>query len=232
MAGDAFKKVQPGQRLEVTAEAFNAFLDAARAVREHKVFGTDASQFFRQSGIVKVKNTSGADQGRFAVLGVTEPIILPADNLDEFKRQVTFEGTVPVKNVHKGKFAVVLEPIAAGKIGLAVIAGVVPVRLQVDPGQLYDCAEIINGDTQKLQNLPHGSARVLWVQQPDPSDPTTVYLRWAVVRLDDGDYQAHVLITSNVPDSDGYYPGEVQRYDVPTKAWQTLFTCKVVDINQ
>ena len=232
MAGDAFKKVQPGQRLEITAEAFNAFLDAARAVREHKQFGTDASQFFRQSGIVKLKNASGADQGRFAVLGLSEPIILPADNLDEFKRQVTFEGVVPVKNVHKGKFAVLLEPVAAGKIGLAVIAGVVPVRLQVDSDHIYDCAEIISGDTQKLQNLPHGSARVLWVQQPDPSDPSTTYLRWSIVRLDDGDYQAHVLITSNVPDDDGYYPGVVQRYDVTTKTWQTLFPCKVVDINQ
>ena len=232
MAGDAFKKVQPGQRLEVTAEAFNAFLDAARAVREHKVFGTEASQFFRQSGIVKVKNASGADRGRFAVLGLTEPIILPADKLVEFKRQVTFEGIVPVKNVHKGKFAVLLEPIATGKIGLAVIAGVVPVRLQVNPAKLYDRAEIIDGDTQKLRNLPHGSARVLWVQQPDPSDPSTIYLRWSIVRLDDGDYQAHVLITSNVPDEDGYYPGEVQRYDVATKTWQTLFECKVVDINQ
>ncbi|HZT82276.1 MAG TPA: hypothetical protein VFA26_18760, partial [Gemmataceae bacterium] len=163
MAGDAFKKVQPGQRLKITAEAFNAFVDAARAVREHKQFGTDASQFFRQSGIVKLRNASGADQGRFAVLGLTEPIILPADNLDEFKRQVTFQSIVPVKNVHNGKFGVLLEPIAAGKIGLAVIAGVVPVRLQVDPDQLYGCAEIIDGDTQKLRNQPHGSARVLWI---------------------------------------------------------------------
>ena len=218
--------------MEIPAEAYNAFIDAARAVREHKVFGTEASQFFRQSGIVKVKNVSGSDQARFAVLGVTEPIILPADNPAEFKRQVTFEGVVPAKNDHKGKFAVLLEPIADGKIGLAVVAGVVPVRLQVDPEQLYDCAEIIHGDTQKLQNLPHGSARVLWVQEPDPSDPTTQYLRWAVVRLDDGDHQAHVLITSNVPDADGYYPGEVQRYDVATKTWQTLFACKVLDINQ
>jgi hypothetical protein len=226
MAGDAFKKVQPGQRLEITADAFNAFLDAARAVREHKQFGTDASQFFRQSGIVKLKNASGADRSRFAVLGLSEPIILPADNLDEFKRQVTFEGTVPVKNVHKGKFAVLLEPIAAGKIGLAVIAGVAPVRLQVDPVQLYDCAEIIDGSTQALRNAPHGSARVLWVESSGSTE------RWAVVRLDDGDYQAHVLITKNVPEEDGYYLGEVQRYDVATKTWQTLFECKVLDINQ
>jgi len=70
MAGDAFKKVQPGQRLEVTAEAFNAFLDAARAVREHKVFGTEASQFFRQSGIVKVKNVLGMV---FSTCGVQLP---------------------------------------------------------------------------------------------------------------------------------------------------------------
>ncbi|ADV62997.1 hypothetical protein Isop_2423 [Isosphaera pallida ATCC 43644] len=226
MAGDAFKKVQPGQRLEITAEAFNAFLDAARAAREHKQFGTEASQFFRQSGIVKVKNASGADRGRFAVLGLTEPIILPANNETEFKRQVTFEGVVPAKNEHKGKFAVLLEPVAASKIGLAVVAGVVPVRLQVDPGQLYDCAEIIDGNTQALRNVPHGSARVLWIEATGSTE------RWAVVRLDDGDYEAHVLITGNVPDSDGYYPGEVQRYDVDTKTWQTLFECKVLDINQ
>jgi hypothetical protein len=226
MAGDAFKKVQPGQRLKITAEAFNAFVDAARAVREHKQFGTDASQFFRQSGIVKLRNASGADQGRFAVLGLTEPIILPAANETEFKRQVTFEGVVPARNDHKGKFAVLLEPVAAGKIGLAVVAGVVPVHLQVSPGQLYDCAEIIDGSTQALVNLPHGSARVLWVEATGSTE------RWAVVRLDDGDYEAHVLITSNVPDSDGYYPGEVQRYDVDTKTWQTIFSCKVLDINQ
>jgi hypothetical protein len=41
MAGDAFKKVQPGQRLKITAEAFNAFVDAARAVREHTGFDTE-----------------------------------------------------------------------------------------------------------------------------------------------------------------------------------------------
>ena len=52
------------------------------------------------------------------------------------------------------------------------------------------------------------------------------------MRLDGGDYQAHVFITGNVPDEDGYYPGEVQRYDPATKTWQTLFECKVMDINQ
>jgi hypothetical protein len=227
MPGDPFKKALPGQRLVIPADAFNGFVDAANYVRarRHNI-ESDAADEFRQSGIVKVRNASGADQGRFAVLGLTEPIILPADNLDEFKRQVTFEGVVPAKNEHKGKFAVLLEPIAAGKIGLGVVAGVVPVRLKVDPNQLYDRAEIIGGSTQALVNQPHGSARVLWLEATGSTE------RWAVVRLDDGDYEAHVLITSNVPDSDGYYPGVVQRYDIATKTWQTLFACKVVDINQ
>lgn len=223
--GDAFKKVQRGQRLQITAETFNAFLDAAHAVRAHKQFGTDASPYFRQSGIAKVKNASGSDQVRFAVLGLTEPLILPSANESEFKRQVAFEGVVPAKDDHQGKFAVLLEPIANGKIGLAVIAGVVPVRLKVDPAQLYERAEILDADAGKLLNVPHGSARVLWIEAAEGE------VRWAIVHLDDGDYQAHVLITSEVPDDDGYYPGVVQRYDVDTMSWQTLFACKVLDIN-
>jgi len=56
---------------------------------------------------------------------------------------------------------------------------------------------------------------------------------WIGIPSDEGsDYEAHVLITSNIPDNDGYYPGEVQRYDVATKTWQTLYACKVVDVNQ
>lgn len=61
MTGDDFKKIRPGQLLEITAEAYNAFIDATLAVREHKQFGTEASPFFCQSGVGKVKNTSGAD---------------------------------------------------------------------------------------------------------------------------------------------------------------------------
>ena len=33
MAGDAMKKVQPGDRLKIPAETFNTFLDTARAFR-------------------------------------------------------------------------------------------------------------------------------------------------------------------------------------------------------
>ncbi len=219
------EKVRPGQRLHISAAAYNAFVDAVDFLHRHQHdLEQEGANLFRQSGIVKVKNSSGADQGRFAILGVAEPIILPADNVREFKRQVTFTGVVPGE-AHKGQFVVLLEPLAQNRIGTGVLAGVVPVRLQVDPEQLYDHAEIIVGNTQVLSNRPHGSAKVLWIEDTAASE------RWAIVRLDDGDLQAHVLITSNVPDEDGYYPGQVQRYDLAAKTWQTLFDCKVLDIN-
>ncbi len=76
MSGDAFKKVQPGQRLEITAEVYNVFIDAALAVREHKQFGTEASPFFRQSGVVKVK-----------------PSILPRNFLHHFFQVIVTQAT-------------------------------------------------------------------------------------------------------------------------------------------
>ncbi|MFQ3669541.1 MAG: hypothetical protein SNJ61_11730, partial [Fimbriimonadaceae bacterium] len=207
MPGDPFKPVTPGQRLEIPAAAYNAFLEAARKTRGrfHET-DRDEAELFRQTGIVKVKNASGEDLGRFAVVALNAPIITPGDNLQEFQSKVTFECVKPTDPAKRERFAVLLEPLAAGTVGRGVVAGVTPVRLRVDSAQLYDYAAVEPDQTGWLRNVPHGSARVLWVEPGGSSE------RWAVVRLDDGDFQAHVLITSNVPDADGYYPGEVQRY--------------------
>jgi TusA-related sulfurtransferase len=48
LTGDAVKKVESGQRLEITAEASNAFSDAARTVRENKVFSTETGSCFKK----------------------------------------------------------------------------------------------------------------------------------------------------------------------------------------
>jgi hypothetical protein len=63
--GDSLKKAQAGQKLEIPAETYNAFLDAVRFVRErrHDV-GQESTEPLRQSGIIKVRNKSGADRDR------------------------------------------------------------------------------------------------------------------------------------------------------------------------
>ena len=45
-------------------------------------------------------------------------------------------------------------------------------------------------------------------------------------------YEEIVFITSNIPDSNGYYPGLVQKFDVTTRSWNSTFNCKVVDANR
>jgi hypothetical protein len=53
-----------------------------------------------------------------------------------------------------------------------------------------------------------------------------------VIRFDDANYEEIVFITSNIPDGNGYYPGVVQKFDVMTKSWGSVFDCKVVDANK
>jgi hypothetical protein len=77
----------------------------------------------------------------------------------------------------EGRFAVLLEPLANGKIGWAAVGGVVPVKLAVEGASLYDHAEISPGTCTELANVADGSAQVLW------AEPTGGAVRWAVVRL-------------------------------------------------
>jgi len=227
MGGDPFKKVLPGQKLQIPAEAFNGFIDAAAYVRarQHNA-ETDAADSIRQTSIVRVRNTTDEPVPRFGVLTLGDSIIQPEDNESEFKNTVAFDGSKPEDPVEPGKYAIVLEPLDKDTIGRGIVAGVTPVKLKVNPEQLYDFAEVEKDTTARLINVPHGSARVLWVEDNEDEE------RWAVVRIEPADFQAHVFIQSNKPDDEGFYPGVVQRYKVATGEWETLFDCKVLDINQ
>ena len=75
------------------------------------------------SGIVLVKNSSGADRDRFDILGIDGPIIAPTDNPDEFKNRVTIDGITPAMADHTGQFVILAEPIASGAIGRGHLDG-------------------------------------------------------------------------------------------------------------
>ena len=177
MPGDPFKTVAAGQRLEVPATAYNAFLDAARQTRGrlHET-EADAADEFRQTGIVRVRNNTGFALPRFGVLALSEPIVGPAANLQEFKNKVNFEGGTPYEPIAAGRFAVLLEPLDVNAIGRGIVAGVTPVKVTVDPDHLYDFAEMEPGNTLSLRNAPAGSARV---QGHDISESSARARWWA-----------------------------------------------------
>jgi len=177
--GDNFKKVQSGRSLRIPAEAFNAFIDAARDFRDRQQSrGTATQPQFRQSGIVRVKNGSGADRNRFEILGIDRPIFTPSDSLDSFQNEVLLVGVTPDGEYHAGRFCVLLEPLAANAIGLAVISGVCPVRVNITEAS-DSFAEVQDNDVTQLKTVGSGSATILW------KEPGTGEDKWAVVRLGD-----------------------------------------------
>lgn len=174
--GDSLKKVQAGQRLEIPAEAYNAFVDAVRddRARRHSI-EQEAGVEIRQTGIVKIRNQTGVAQDRYHVLALHDPIVQPADNLAEFKNRVSFAGHTPAEPRRSERFAILLEPLPLNGIGRGILAGVSPVRLEV-VRESDQYAELIAGATDKLRTTPTGLTRILWKE-------SGLGLKWGVVRL-------------------------------------------------
>ncbi len=181
--GDPLGRLSPGQPLPRSARAWNSILGMARA---HRRFGADlagrALTTARSGHLVRVANDSGGDVGRFGVLGIAGPIFDPGTELDAFLREVVLSGATPTAD-HAGKFAILLEPAADGRIARAFVSGVTPVRLDVlDPADA--CAEVEPGETGQLVSAGSGSAQVLWKESDEGAyEGDGTGPQWALVRF-------------------------------------------------
>jgi len=174
-------KVRSGDPLVIPAATYNAFVDVARDHRERQRSATkDGAPDWRQTGIVLVRNDSGADRERFDVLGVSGPVITPTDNADAFKERVAIKGVTPT-TAHAGRFVVLLEPAKAGLFGRGCVDGVCVARVKMnDEGHVF--AEAKDGQADKLDSGAAGSACLLWVQPPSDRDPDPT-VAWALIRV-------------------------------------------------
>ena len=162
-AGD-LRKVRPGDSLRIPAGAYNAFVDAAQHARRIDPDTTvGRPQPNGREHLVLVRNESGEDLPRFGILGIDRPIIEPGEegNPDVFKRRAALIGVaITPTDEYVGRFVVAREPIADGKIGLAVIRGVTPAAINVID------EEHSHADTypeeQFLRSGFTGAARILW----------------------------------------------------------------------
>ena len=105
-----------------------------------------------------VKNNSGTARDCYDVLGIDGPLFDPSSNPDGFKRQIALKGVTPAAGTHEGNFAILLEPVPAGGIGNAVIAGLAIVQVNVpdSAAEAYDFAEIADATTGYLVKSPTG----------------------------------------------------------------------------
>ncbi|MFO0449981.1 MAG: hypothetical protein ACK52I_15185 [Pseudomonadota bacterium] len=188
--GDQFRKVQPGDPLKIPAEAWNALVDLSQQQKNQRHDQLSESEgTSRQTTLAKVRNQTGVDLDRFSIVALGTPIITPAENLREFKRQVSFQGLVPSAGTGT-HFGVLLEPLKNNLIGTAAIAGCVLTRVLIG-SVAYTCAETVAGQNGYLRSVPHGPASVLWIESSGA-------VRWAVIRFDDANYEEIVFITSNI----------------------------------
>lgn len=170
------RKVKSGDPLRIPAATFNTFIDAARDYLGRRQQSTRRDRpAFRQSGIVLVRNDSGSDRERFDILGVDGPVFTPDADEDAFKNAVALAGVTPSESTHKGSFAVLLEPAAAGEFAQACLDGVCIAKVDVGDAS-YTYAEITGGDCSRLAAAGRGSARILWKE-------SGTGLKWAVVKL-------------------------------------------------
>jgi len=171
-------KVHRGQPLRIAAETFNAFVDAAQANRDRQ-----SLQAARTSGVdvpagsVLVRNMSGADQVRFAILAIDGIVIAPTDNELEFQNRPAFDVTAPAAD-DTSRIVILAEPVSDGKLGRAIVAGVTPVRLDVED-ENHEFAGAGEDLTLNLQSKDSGIARILW------KDSGTG-LKWAIVQFPAG----------------------------------------------
>ncbi|MCG3181833.1 MAG: hypothetical protein BIFFINMI_04268 [Phycisphaerae bacterium] len=176
---EAIRKVKPGDPLRIPAAAFNAFVDAAEDLRRRQHDQSAGVQpVGSQTVIVPIKNNSGGDLGRFAVLGIDGPIFTPADSEDGFKNRIALVGVAPADPTHLGRFAILTEPIANGKIGQAAVAGVCVAKVDVQ-AEDDGFADIGDGSTASLTCGPSGAATILWKESGTGE-------KWAIVRFGGG----------------------------------------------
>lgn len=193
--GDDYAKLQAGMRIPgIPAGVWNDMLDAIAWVKAQKArTGVGRGQAWQNTGIVQVKNITGAALDRFAVVGIASEVFpTPTNNLAAFKNVPYLYGETPDASKHAGSFAVLQAPLGINKIGPAVVSGVTVCRLAIG-GLVGQYADIINGDSDSLGLISSGSARVLWADDSE-TDPV-----WAVVRIGGGgDRVVKIVLTEDL----------------------------------
>jgi len=173
---DVLKKVKSGDPLKIPAQTFNTFIEVAQDYQARKFnTGQFPQRDFSQSGIVLVKNSTIYDCDRFGILGINGPVFSPTDNLEGFKNKVVLTASVPSDSYHTGKFVIAQEPIRAGQIGSAWIAGVCPVQIDIVSGS-HEFADVAHDDMTALRSSYFGTARIIWAE-------SGTGIKWGIAHL-------------------------------------------------
>jgi hypothetical protein len=179
--GNTTRRVASGERMFMpSAQTWNSMMDAIESSRRgardfgHPWHDTD------QSGIVLIQNNSGATVDRFGILGIDGPLNAPDSEADpdpflDFTPMLS--GVTPDIDLHRGRFAILLEGLGDGEVGPAVVSGICQVIINVaDETTTRTGAEIVDAQSGYLAARHHGSATILYREGGTGE-------QWAIVKL-------------------------------------------------
>jgi len=210
------KYVKSGQRFHPPADDWNAFCDAARAhlAGLHDIGGGAAARISLAS-TVRIQNDAGADLDQFAPVILDDLLITFADNEAEFRhRPPVFSAVAPAEDNLGKPLAILQEPLADGKVGRALLAGVTPAQVAVSD-EAHDYATL---SATGLVSAASGELRILWKAAGTGT-------QWAVVLLGGSASGGATVRIANVT---AWLASRTYTVDIYTK-WQPGFTLSTAD---
>ena len=192
-----FRKVRPGEKIQIPAEAYNAFIDAALDYKRRKRNVQPATP---TRVTVLVKNHTTQDCPRFGVLQLNGPLFLPGENLDTFQNSIAFFGSAPTTT---GMVAIAQEPIRAGAMGACLISGITICKVLVpetDTGMNY--GRSTNDSFEYLDLYYAGQVRILWHEQGEG-------VKWAIGSLEQGHNITVRFVLLSSFNSEGLAPAKI-----------------------
>lgn len=158
------------------AAAYNAFVDAAVALRAHTWQKTGGSPIAAPApGVVLIRNATGNDLAQYGIAQLGNQVaIAPIDDLAAYQAGPVFTAEAPEGSDRP--VVIAQQPILADAIGPALIGGISPVRLLLtEPG--LDHAAPIAEDSTRLQAAMDGPWRILHHEHGSDGDEV-----WAIVQ--------------------------------------------------
>ena len=180
-------RVEPGQKISsaFSARAWNRAQDAADLVLDERGRFGAGPQAGRElaPNTILIRNSTGYDVPWLGVLRVGGVLIDPSggtltgtdaasERARQFARRPVLNGFVPAVGFETN-FAVCMEPLANGQIGLAAVSGCFACRVFANGnGQRF--ATVIPGDVTQLQTADCGAVQLIW------REPGLGANRWAI----------------------------------------------------
>lgn len=158
------EKVRSGEQLVIKASTWNAFIDAANFTKEQRQnqFGKGLRSGV-SAGVVLIKNAEPELRDRFTALVLNDIAVPPSANENEFVScPPVFIGQKMTDEREGRPYAILLEPVAAGAIGRAMVFGIVPAKVSIQDADDQYAVPTPNSSAGALQSDSTGVARIVW----------------------------------------------------------------------